>query len=267
MLYKQDFRKLNDSDRKKSDLADKNLEEDKLKNYGALSVSGLTSYWNVPRSIIHNRQIFPNNYLNIDDLKNPENINRIESFSIIVKENKSEREILNYINNTESYFIIGSIFQNFQFGHHEAFLFKEFPLFPSHVTDYLLIGKNSHGYHFVFVELENVFGNITVNSGDFGTTIRKGLKQIQDWDFWLESNFNTLKIYFEKHLGNKLLPKEFINFDKTRINYVIIAGKRTDFNDKTYRLKRKLHQSENILLLHYDNLIEDSFSLLQHGNY
>lgn len=267
MLYKQDFRNLNDSDQKRSDLADKNFEKDSFENDGAFSISGLNSYWNVPRSIVHNRQLFPNNYLNTNDLKNPENINRLEFLSAIIKEDRSEREILNYINNTESYFIIGSIFQNFQFGHHNAFLFKEFPLFPNYIADYLLIGKNSHGYHFVFVELESVFGNITVKSGDFGATIRKGLKQIQDWDFWLESNFNTLKIYFEKHLGNKLLPKEFTNFDKTRINHVIIVGRRTDFNEKTYRLKRKLHQSENILLLHYDNLIEDSFSLLKYGNY
>ncbi|UOU98534.1 DUF4263 domain-containing protein [Chryseobacterium daecheongense] len=267
MLYKQDFRNLNNSDQKKSDLADKNLEKDKATNDGALSVNGLYSYWDVPTSVIHNRQLFPNNYLNTDDLKNPENIYKIESFSKLIEENKSEREILNHISHTESYFIIGSILQNFQFGHHNTFLFKEFPLFPNYVTDYLLIGKNSHGYHFVFIELENVFGNITINSGDFGTTIRNGLKQIQDWDFWLESNFNTLKVYFEKHLGKKTLPKEFINFDKTRINYVIVAGKRIDFNEKTYRLKRKLHQSENILLLHYDNLIEDSFSLLKYGNY
>jgi len=42
------------------------------------------------------------------------------------------------------------------------------------VCDYLIVGKNSQGYHFLLIEFENIYNNITISDGDFGTTIRKG---------------------------------------------------------------------------------------------
>ncbi|WP_216070286.1 DUF4263 domain-containing protein, partial [Acinetobacter johnsonii] len=54
---------------------------------------------------------------------------------------------------------------------------------------------------------------------------------------------------------NESLPNEFCNFDRTRIHYVVVAGKRNDFNDRTYRLVREF-RNKNIHFIHYDNLMD-----------
>jgi len=41
-----------------------------------------------------------------------------------------------------------------------------------------------------------------------------------------------------------------------------VAGRRSDFSDKTYELKRKYLKRNNINILHYDNLF-DSFDFLR----
>ena len=176
----------------------------------------------------------------------------------------SERKILNFINENKYYNLIASLFHTgYTFGHHDAYLFKEFEFPSTYKADYLLIGKNSHGYHFIFVELENPSGSITTKNGGFGSTIRKGIKQVREWDKWIEGNFHSLSLIFDKYKNKRIeLPKEFRSLNKTRINYVVIAGRRDDFNDETYEEKRRLFRSENIQLLHYDNLI-DSFKKLQ----
>ena len=98
---------------------------------------------------------------------------------MLLDNSATEREILNFIRDKQAYFIIASILKGFhyRFGHHNAFAFKEFELPPNYLVDYLLVGKNSGGYEFVFIELENATGQITNNDGEFGTTIRKGIKQ------------------------------------------------------------------------------------------
>jgi len=180
----------------------------------------------------------------------------------------TEREILNFINNNKYYNIIGSIFQKYLFGHHEAFLFKEFELTSTYKADYLLIGRGSGGYSFVFIELENPYGQITNKNGEFGGTFRKGIKQVEDWDTWLEANYSSLRLIFDKYKNPRMdLTKEFNVLDKSRFNYVVIAGRRKDFNEKTYELKRKYLKRNNINIMHYDNLYDHFIDLTKHKNY
>ena len=42
-------------------------------------------------------------------------------------------------------------------GNHGAYLFPEFQLGSSYKADYLLLGKSSGGFEFIFVELEDVY--------------------------------------------------------------------------------------------------------------
>ena len=46
------------------------------------------------------------------------------------------------------------------------------------------------------------------------------------------------------------------------MHYVVVAGRRSDFNDLTYRIARESFLKENIKLLHYDNLIDFSNSII-----
>lgn len=189
----------------------------------------------------HFMSLFPNNHLDIVDLQQIEQLtSSIEEFyQIIVNLTSNERSILSWIREEEAYFIIASIMKgSYSFGHHDAFLFPEFQLGNSYQVDYLIVGKNSGGYEFIFVELEHPNKNITLKDGHIGDAIRKGERQVTDWKYWLESNYTALYETFKKYKSrDQDLPEEFMKFDSSRIHYVVVAGRRDDFNKKTYQLK------------------------------
>ena len=107
-----------------------------------------------------------------------------------------------------------------------------------------------------------------MNNGSYGATIRKGLSQIQEWDIWLESNFSQLIAVFKKHLSPKAqLPDEFRELDKTRIHYIVVVGRRKDFNDKTRRLNRNYLGVPNSRIMHYDRLADEAKLTLKNGNF
>lgn len=221
--------------------------------------------------ILNIDSLFPNNYLNEIDLKINRNsyIHKLQLFTNLIDDKTiTERDILNFIRNEKAFFLIGSILKNYTiYGHHDRYFFQEIMLPPNHQADFLLIGKNSHGYHFLFFELENPYGGITIKDGNFGNTIRKGLIQVDDWKVWLEQNFSSLRNVLDKHKKpNSTLPKEFYEFDSTRIEYVVIGGRRTDFNEKTNRLRRN-YIKQGITILHYDNVVDESLKLIKSGNY
>lgn len=269
MLYKRDYTQLTPEEQQRWDEVEEMFEKSKKRNI--ITPAALNIYYrDIPVAAYHYKSLFPNNLLNTDELlKVDELLPKIEAFKALLETNPSERVLLNFINDNEAYFIIASLLKsNFRFGHHEAFAFREFPLGTNFVADYLLVGKNSGGYHFVFVELENPCGQICTKEGDWGQTIRKGIRQVNDWNSWLESNYTHLRPIFEKYLGSMLpLPREFSQLDKSRFHFVVIAGRRDDFTDKSYEAQRRLQRDSNILILHYDNLIDAAHYVLEAKNY
>lgn len=223
------------------------------------------NYW-----IENYESIFPQNHLSMYDIANRkiEHIAQLQKFEqLLNRQDISERDILNFISVERAYFIIGSIFQRTSFGHHDRYIFREIALPPDFQADFLLIGKNSLGFHFVFIELENPYGDIILKDGNFGNSIRKGLNQIDDWKNWIERNIASLRSALVKTKSpNSELPKEFFEYDSTRFNYVVVAGRRSDYSEKA-NLKRRKHMQDEIRILHYDNLIDESQRLLQNGHY
>jgi hypothetical protein len=178
--------------------------------------------------------------------------------------NTTERDIHNFISKNEAYYIIGSLLSRYDFGHHYAFLFPEFNIGSKYKADYLLIGAGSDGYFFVFVELESIYGNITINNGDLGECFRKGISQIKDWKYKIEGNFSLFRNELDKYKSKKnTLPDEFVNYDSTRFHYIVICGRRVDFSEKTYRERR----TNEIVLLHYDNLYEHAKGVIGNRTY
>ncbi|WP_242731704.1 Shedu anti-phage system protein SduA domain-containing protein [Bacillus altitudinis] len=109
--------------------------------------------------------------------------------------------------------------------------------------------------------------NTTLSTGHLGETFRKGLNQVSDWSSWLEGNYNSIYETFNKYKNNlQTLPIEFLKYDSSRIHFAVIAGKRDDFNEKTYEIKRQ-KLKERILLLHYDNLCDMSKNLIGEDTY
>lgn len=271
MLYDRDFRVLTPEEQEQLDKAEAFSSLIKAKKDGVWSYNSLIRYHKMhPRAAYFFNSLFPNNHLHTGDLEDKKALKEIKhKFSVLIDDPQtSERDILKFVAEHSAYCLVASVSQNFSFGHHDMYLFKEFPLSTNFVCDYLVVGKNSHGYHLIFVEIEKPFGEITTKNGEFGTTIRKGIKQVDDWDEWLDANFHSLRSTFEKYLKpGQTLPRELSVLDKSRINYVVIAGRRNDFNDRTYIQKRKLARQKNIHLLHFDNLIEMFEIVLKLENY
>lgn len=221
------------------------------------------SFLDYPKAVRHHLSLFPNNYLDIVELGDTERLKGlVEGIrQLLDSEKTKERDILSYLKQNEAYFMIGSLLKSYYntFGHHDAFVFPEFQLGNSFKADYLIVGKGSGGFEFVLVELEAPYGNIIISKGELGEAFRKGLNQIGDWDNWIDSSYTSLRETFDKYKKpDDTLPEEFTHLDKSRIHYVVIAGRRTDFNKKTYRISRK----NKALILHYDNLLDSSKNII-----
>ena len=129
-------------------------------------------------------------------------------------------------------------------------------------ADYLVIGKKSGGYEFIFIELEAPNKSTTIKNGYEGLATRSGLNQINDWKYQIESDFASITKELEKYCNNKMrLPQEFIHYDSTRMHYMVIVGLRSDFKEETYRLRRQKARDDGIDMYHYDNLIDLSKGL------
>ena len=222
------------------------------------------------KAMRHYVTLFPNNYMDIAMLKKTEELKKQcdEFENLLEDKNITELDIKRFIQDNSYYHIPASIFDWYNFGHHEAALFKEFQLGTSYRADYLLVGHSSGGWEFIFVEFEKPYGGITLKSGDFGETIRKGLNQIYDWKTFIESNYATISTEFEKYVNpSESLPKEFTKYDSTRMHYVVIAGRRRDFSVKAYSLKRRTERDQNIKIMHYDNLLDSARELIGRNTY
>lgn len=206
----------------------------------------------------HFLELFPNHYLDERELKERKRLTgELNAFKVFLNSKSiGERRILNYLQNKRAYFIIGALLQDFRFGHHGAFLFPEFQLGNSFKIDFLLVGRNSGGWEFVFIEFEAPKGGVTLKNGELGRAFRKGLQQIADWKVWLEARYSSLRETFDK--ATKLddtLPEEFTSLDSTRLHFVVVAGRRHDFTSRTYRIKRELVK-DRIHLYHYDGIVD-----------
>ncbi|WP_257351437.1 Shedu anti-phage system protein SduA domain-containing protein [Pseudalkalibacillus decolorationis] len=118
------------------------------------------------------------------------------------------------------------------------------------------------------MELEHPNKNITINSGHIGDALRKGERQVIDWKCWLEANFSSIYETFKKYKSPiQELPIEFMKYDSSRMHYAVIAGRRSNFTEKTYQIKRQSKLSNNIQFLHYDNLYDSAKSLIGKSTY
>lgn len=174
--------------------------------------------------------------------------------------NTNERNVLRFINHRPAYHIIAGVFKYYNFGHHDAYVFPEFAL-GKYIAGYLLIGKSSGGYEFVFVELEHPNGRTTLKSGHEGETFRKGTYQIYDWKAEIEAHFSASFVTITKYSNKSSLPKKFSEYDSSRFYYAVVAGLREDYNEATYRDRRNKVTQQNILTLHYDNLYDKACEL------
>jgi hypothetical protein len=231
-----------------------------------------TSIRGYSKAVRHKSTLFPNNFLDVVELQEKDRLkSEVSAFEELLNSpGVDERKILNHINGNYRFFIIGSILKAlpFGFGHHDAYLFPEFPLGNTYEVDYLLAGDSSDGFSFVFVEFEAPSGKITLASGDYGEVIRRGLRQVNKWKRWLAANYNCLIETFDKYRGSDVqLPPEFSRLDTTRLHYVVVAGRRRDFKETTYQARREEVMQGGPLLLHFDHVLDSASYIIGDSTY
>lgn len=89
-----------------------------------------------------------------------------------------KNDIQRYIKENKKWFIPASIFKDCDFGYHEAYISMEQPLGAEYRADYILLGRNSIGYHIVLMEFENVNMEFRVIKED--RVINAGGRQLVD---------------------------------------------------------------------------------------
>lgn len=220
-----------------------------------------------PKAVRHNLSLFPNNYMDIKELQDDFGLSeQCDRFEQLLTKHISELDIKRFIQDNKYYHLVASLFDGYCFGHHNAYVFKEFKLGTQFIADYVLVGKASSGHSFIFVEFENPYGNIIIGDGDFGDTIRKGINQINDWKNYIASNYSSISAEFKKYT-TKQLPDEFYTYDATRFHYIVVGGRRKDFTEKTRRLCRMQEQDGKIAIKHYDNLLETAQRIIGNLTY
>lgn len=226
-----------------------------------------------PKSVRHYKSLFPNNYLDILELQQESTIFKIrDDLEELLNSSPNEQQVLNFINENENYLIIASLFKHYNFGHHGAYLFKEFPLNTQYRSDYLLVGKGSGGYEFVFIELEHPSNNPFKSNGtELSQYYQNGINQVKNWERFLDQQFSSLQPKFdEAKKNNENLPAEFFNNDSTRRHYIVVAGRREHYEqnaDYSYAIRRYEEKNSRIKLLHYDNLVDLTEKLIGENTY
>ena len=163
-----------------------------------------------------------------------------------------ENDIQRYIKENRKWFIPASIFEEYDFGHHEAYIVPEQALGAEFRVDYMLVGKNSIGHHIVLVEFENVNVDYKLQSLDMeSNSVRKGMTQIKSWKRWMDDNRN----YFMDSCG---LTNISANIPTWGINYCLVVGRRNRMDDKANQMRGQTQYEEgNLKIISYDRLVEN----------
>lgn len=214
---------------------------------------------NVRDFLWHARSLFPNNHLNPISIKKMDLVAEATAYTAALDSASNETAIQTYIKSNRKWFIPAALFRDFNFGHHDSYLFPEQRLGSEYQVDYMLLGKNSDGYSIVLVEFEdvNVAYKLSTSNSE-SASVRKGLSQINDWKRWMDNN----RSYFLNSFG---LTSRGITVPSSRIYYALVVSRRK-YHDETGRDIRSqtMHQTPNLKIVSYDRLA-DNILRFAHG--
>lgn len=176
----------------------------------------------------------------------------------IINSAKKESDVQSYIKSNQKWFIPLSILKAYDFGHHFSCVVPEYKLGIEYRLDYLLIGKNSLGYQFVFVEFEDVNVDYRLKTANSETDkVRKGLNQIRDWKRWIEQN----KRYF---FGADGIKKFTNDVPLWGFRYALVVSRRCRMDDMSNQLRGESQKDFGVTIMSYDRLV-DYVALLHNG--
>lgn len=168
---------------------------------------------------------------------------------------KKENDIQNYIKENKKWFIPASIFKDYDFGHHEAYISVEQPLGAEYKVDYMLLGRNSIGHHIVLVEFENVNVDFRLKKSNMETeAVRKGMTQINDWKRWMDNN----RPYFLQSCGLSDIGR---NIPTWGITYCLVVGRRKRMDDTSNQMRGQIQYERGVHIITYDRLVDNILKL------
>lgn len=200
---------------------------------------------------------FPNNYLYHGELFTLDLKTESKEFEDIISKAKNENEIQTYIKTNRKWFIPASIYKEYNFGHHAAYLFPELPLGKEYAVDYALLGKNSDGYSIVLIEFEEANVPFMLESSNSEhVSVRKGITQIRDWKRWMDDN----REYFLKSSG---FTDKGINVPTSRIFYCLVVSIRKfmDSSKATDLRSQICYEMNNTKIISYNRLVDNIIQL------
>lgn len=206
----------------------------------------------IRKFIWHKRSLFPNNFLYLGEFKDLDFELEAIEFQNVIYTAENELKIQQYIKQNRKWFIPGSIFLDYNFGHHDAYLFPEQQLGNEYAADYMLVGKNSDGYSIVLVEFEKANTEYLINTANTESeSVRKGLTQIQDWKRWIDGN----RDYFLKNIG---LFQQGIDVPVYRIYYYLVVSRRDFMNQTALDVRcQSIYEKINTKIVTFDRLVDN----------
>ena len=173
----------------------------------------------------------------------------------------NETDVQSYIKQNNKWFIPGSLILNYDFGHHEAYVVPEQKLGAEYQVDYMLVGRNSMGYHVVLVEFEDVNVRYKIKSANQESKyVRQGLTQINDWRRWLDSNRN----YF---IANSGLSTFSSSFPRWAFQYCLLVSRKELMDDISNNLRGEItSEYSDLKIVSYDRLVECTSRLRNNVN-
>lgn len=196
--------------------------------------------------------LFPNNYIDFVEFDLIDFSEEADNYRSILSDFGTEQAIQSYIKDNRKWFLPGSILMDYNFGHHDAYLFPEMMLGSEHKVDYALLGKNSDGYSMVFVEFENANTKFLIDSSNSESeSVRKGITQIRDWKNWIENN----RDYF---LNSSGLRNEKIDIPLTRFYYYLVVSKREKMDNRALEARNRIcYEMINTKIATFDRLADN----------
>lgn len=211
----------------------------------------------VRRLLWHFHSLFPNNYLYHLEPKKILDLEKESSeFQKIIYSAKNENEIQSYIKSNRKWFIPASLYKEYNFAHHGAYLFPELSFGAEYISDYCLLGRSSDGFSIVLVEFEkaNVPFMIKTQNSE-SESVRKGIIQIRDWKRWLDDN----RDYFIRSMG---LEAKGIKIPTSRIYYCLVVSRRDLMDQCASDLRSQLNcEMQNFKIVSYDRLVDNILAI------
>ena len=161
---------------------------------------------------------------------------------------KKENDIQNYIKENKKWFIPASIFEDYDFGHHEAYISVEQPLGAEYKADYMLLGRNSIGHHIVNVDFRLQKSNMETEA------VRKGMTQINNWKRWMDNN----RLYFLQSCGLSDIGR---NIPTWGITYCLVVGRRKRLDETSNQMRGQIQFERGVHIITYDRLVDNILKL------